>query len=117
MDLEPEKEWWSDSEKEELNKRESSSEETSMRLRRLPWRSLFLLTKSASITGFWAADLLEFQAAETEFRLVLYEFEDESGKKLPVLVLRWDLRVEREREIEREKEEGEFFELWRSGGF
>ena len=110
VDLEPEKEWWSDSEKEELNKRESSSEETSMRLRRLPWRSLFLLTKSASITGFWAADLLEFQAAETEFRLVLYEFEDESGKKLLVLVLRLE-------SWEREKEEGEFFELWRSGGF
>ena len=36
VDLEPEKEWWSDSKKEELNKRESSSEETSMRLRCLP---------------------------------------------------------------------------------
>ena len=36
VDLEPKKEWWSDSEKEELNNRESSSEEISMRLRRLP---------------------------------------------------------------------------------
>ena len=36
VDLEPEKEWWSDSEKEEYNTRESSFEETSMRLRCLP---------------------------------------------------------------------------------